>query len=47
MAMGSNQPVARNEYQEYYLADKGGWCVGLTTYFHVLIVLKYWSLNLL
>jgi len=21
----------RNEYQEYFLGDKGGWCVGLTT----------------
>jgi len=21
----------RNEYQEYLLGDKGGWCVGLTT----------------
>jgi len=21
----------RNEYQEYFLGDKGGWCVGITT----------------
>jgi hypothetical protein len=21
----------RNEYQEFFLGDKGGWCVGLTT----------------
>jgi len=22
----------RNEYQEYFLGGKGGWCVGLTTF---------------
>jgi len=22
----------RNEYQEYFLGSKGGWCVGLTTF---------------
>jgi len=38
----------RNEYQEYFLGCKGGRCVGLATcHLHVLIVLKYGSLNLL
>ena len=37
-----------NEYQEYFLGVKGGRCVGLKTFhFHVPIVLKSGSLNLL
>jgi len=30
MALGLTQ-VKRNEYQEYFLGGKGGWCAGLTT----------------
>jgi hypothetical protein len=30
MALGSTQPI-KNEYQEYFLGDKGGRCLGLTT----------------
>jgi len=29
--MGSTQPLAEIEYQEYFLGGKGGQCVGLTT----------------
>jgi hypothetical protein len=48
MAVGSTQPLNRNEYQEYFLVGKGGRCVGLKTFhFHVPIVLKSGSLNLL
>ena len=37
-----------NEYQEYFLAGKGGRWLGLTNlHFHVLNVLKYWGLNFL
>jgi hypothetical protein len=28
---GVNSASNRNEYQEYFLGGKGGWCVGLTT----------------
>ena len=31
LALGSTQPLNRNEYQEYFLGGKGGRCVGLTT----------------
>ena len=31
MAMGSTQISNVNEYQEYFLGGKDGWCVGLTT----------------
>ena len=33
MVLGSTQSLTsnRNEYQEYFLGGKGGWCVGLTT----------------
>jgi hypothetical protein len=31
MALRSTQPLNRNEYQEYFLGDKGGQCVRLTT----------------
>jgi len=31
MALGSTQPVHRNEYQGYLLGRKGGRCIGLTT----------------
>jgi len=31
MALGSTQPVNKNECQEYFLAGKGGRCVWLTT----------------
>ena len=45
---GVNSSSKRNEYQEYFLGDKGGRCVGLTTYhLPVLSVLKSGSLNLL
>ena len=27
---GVDSACNRNEYQEYYLGGKGGWCVGLT-----------------
>jgi hypothetical protein len=38
----------RNDYQNYLLGSKGGWCVGLTTYhLHVPTVLKSASLKLL
>ena len=30
MDLGSTQPLT-NEYQEYFLGNKGGRCVGLTT----------------
>ena len=30
-ALGLAQPLNRNEYLEYYVGDKGSWCVGLTT----------------
>jgi hypothetical protein len=32
----------RNEYQEYFLGSKSGWC---WYHFRVPTVLKYWSLN--
>ena len=46
---GPDSASNRNEYQEYFLGSKDGWCVGLTTLppLHVLIVLKSGSLNLL
>jgi hypothetical protein len=55
MALGSSQPLTDmstrniwNEYQAYFLEDKGGRCVGLKTYhLHVPIFLKSGSLNLL
>jgi len=28
---GIDSASKRNEYQEYFLGGKGGWCVGLTT----------------
>jgi len=28
---GVNSASNRNEYQEYFLGGKGGWCIGLTT----------------
>jgi hypothetical protein len=31
MALGSTQPLNRNEYQEYLLGGKRGRCLGLTT----------------
>jgi len=31
MALGSNQPLNSNEYQEYFLGSKGGRYVGLKT----------------
>jgi hypothetical protein len=31
MALGIDSASNRNEYQEYFLGDKGGRCVGLTT----------------
>jgi hypothetical protein len=31
MALGVNSASNRSKYQEYFLGDKGGWCVGLTT----------------
>jgi hypothetical protein len=31
MALGVDSASNRNEYQEYFLGGKGGWCVGLTT----------------
>ena len=31
MALGSTQPLNRNEYQEYLPGGKGGRCIGLTT----------------
>ena len=31
MALGSTQPLNRNEYREYFLGVKSGRCVGLTT----------------
>jgi hypothetical protein len=31
MAVGSTQPLNRNEYQESFLGGNGGRCVGLTT----------------
>jgi hypothetical protein len=31
IALGSTQPLNRNEYQEYFLGGKRGRCVGLTT----------------
>jgi hypothetical protein len=27
----TNSASNKNEYQEWFLGDKGGWCVGLTT----------------
>jgi len=27
---GVNSASNRNEYQEYFLGGKGGWCIGLT-----------------
>jgi hypothetical protein len=34
----------RNEYQEYFMADKGGQCLGLKTLPHyVPIIYKYWG----
>jgi len=30
-ALGLTQPLNRNEYKNYFLGDKGGWCVGKTT----------------
>ena len=34
MALGSTQPLNRNEYQDYFLGGEGGRCVRLTTYHH-------------
>ena len=31
MAPGVDSASNRNEYQEYFVGDKGGWCLGLTT----------------
>jgi len=31
MAPGVDSSSNRNEYQEYFLGGKGGWCIGLTT----------------
>ena len=31
MSMEVDSAPNRNEYQEYFLGGKGGWCVGLTT----------------
>jgi hypothetical protein len=48
MALGFDSTSNRNEYQEYFLGGKFGWCIGLKPYYlHVLIVLKSGSLNLL
>jgi hypothetical protein len=44
---GVDSACNRNEYQEYFLGDKGGRCVGLTNHLHVPAVLKSGSLNLL
>jgi hypothetical protein len=45
---GVDSTSYRNEYQEYFLGSKGGWCLGLTTYhLHMPIVWKCGSLNLL
>ena len=48
MAPGVDSASKRNEYQEYFLGDKGDRCVRLTTLpLHVLIVLESGNLNLL
>jgi hypothetical protein len=51
MALGSTQPLNRNEYQEYFLGERGvntADAYGRHTYYlKVPIVLKSWSLNLL
>ena len=45
---GVDSASNRNEYQEYFLGDKGGRCIGLTALpVHVLNVLKFGSLSLL
>jgi hypothetical protein len=45
---GVDSASNRNEYQEYFLGSKGGWCVGLTALpLFVLIALKSGSLSLL
>jgi len=31
MVLGVDSASNRNEYQEYFLGGKGGWCIGLTT----------------
>jgi hypothetical protein len=45
MALELTQPLNRNEYQEYFLGGKGGWCIGL--HLHVTIVFKSGNLSLL
>jgi hypothetical protein len=40
MALGSTQNSNRNEYQEYFLGEKSGWCVRLTTYHHPVPLLR-------
>ena len=47
MALGSTQPLTRNENQKYLLGGKGGRCVGLTTLPRVPTVWKSGTLNLL
>jgi hypothetical protein len=47
MTLGSTQPLNRNEYQEYFLVDKGGRYIWLNLPPYVPIFLKFWSLNLL
>jgi len=48
MALGSTQPLTEMITRNISYGAKGGRCVGLTTLPpHVLIVLKYGSLNLL
>jgi hypothetical protein len=48
MALGSTQPLNRNEYREYFLGVKAAGEQGWQPYhLHVPIVMKYGSLNLL
>jgi len=48
MALGVDSASNRNEYQQYFLGDKGGRCVELQPYhLHAPIVLKPGSLKLL
>jgi hypothetical protein len=47
MALGSTQPLTKNEYQEYFLGVKVAGKDWQPCHFHVPIVLKSGSLNLL
>jgi len=35
---GVDSACNRNEYQEYFLGIKGGWCIRLTTYHHPVLL---------